>query len=205
MQPDGAPLFPEPFLRFRSCSFFPGFSISIGTTSSSLYSFFFFPLFCFVAGLKRPKKRSKGQVGVRAAIFAFAYRVTGELALVCLPIVVEGLICLLRNSLHNQRKASQKCLGPAGTAVVALVLNIGALRFILSEPICSPRGGEGQIGGRLRPANLQGVGNSRLTLCPFLFCLLFWVKTSAGEGEYPQAFPGHSFQLFFGNVLARAA
>lgn len=109
--------------------------------------------------------------------------------MVWLPIVVEGLICLLRNSLHNQRKASQKCLGPAGTAVVALVLNIGALCFILSEPICSPRGGEGQIGGRLRPANLQGVGNSRLTLCPFLFCLLFWVKTFSGRGRVPSSFP----------------
>lgn len=62
-------------------------------------------------------------------------------------------------------------------------LNIVLLCFILSRTICSARGSEGQIGRMLRPTNLEGAGNSQLTLCPVHFLSFNWVKTSAGERE----------------------
>lgn len=80
----------------------------------------FFSFFFFAAGFKRPETDSRGQVGAGTAIPAFARGVTRELAQEWLPMVVEGLICLLRNSLRKRKKASQKCLGPAGMAALAL-------------------------------------------------------------------------------------
>lgn len=78
---------------------------------------YFFP---FGACISRSEKDYKGKLDSVQQFLPLHILCMYEFALLCLPVVFEGLICLPSKIAYIIQIACQKCLGQAGIAVVAL-------------------------------------------------------------------------------------